>query len=382
MAKERKQTKSLFKIEGKVTRIDKDKAFVEDEGKSGKREGDTYRSLKFGVKSSQTNELTVEMFDYEPEQIFVWNSKAREEDPEYKGEYKDFEEWLEDEEELREEGYTVFQTRVGLEYGEDGKLISHGHPSYVASEMIHEGLDNGDSVVIEGEIRYSSYEQDGKTKERKTYTIKRVHRKPDIDFDAEDYEEVSYFEQEFVFVSAKVDKKENKTSVIGRIIDYKGDFHDTEFFVNHLDEDGEIDEDMETLGKEIVKTFSFGDVLKVYGDTVNRTILEEKEGSEDSKSKDKKKDKILAGFGGKKKPKHAESYTVRSYITEMQIHGVEDFDEAVYTEEDFVVEDVMTDKKKKKKAGLGGKKPKKGKKNPFEADDNETMEISDDDLPF
>src|SRR5690242_15306826 len=105
MTKERKQTKSYFKIEGKVTRIDKDKAFVEDEGKSGKREGDTYRSLKFGVKSSETNELTVEMFDYEPEQVFVWNSKAREEDPEYKGEYKDFEEWVEEEEELREEGY-------------------------------------------------------------------------------------------------------------------------------------------------------------------------------------------------------------------------------------------------------------------------------------
>src|SRR5690606_33036852 len=148
----KQQTKNLFKVVGLVTRLDKEGAYKEDEMTRGDREGDTYRSMRFGIKTSDTNEITVSMFDYEPEKVFLWNSDKRKKDDSYKGETISFGDWEEQKDELKEQGYAVLQTRVGVEYDADGKIISEGLPSYVASEYIYENLHNGDSVVVEGEI--------------------------------------------------------------------------------------------------------------------------------------------------------------------------------------------------------------------------------------
>jgi hypothetical protein len=347
----------------------------------GKMEGELYRSLKFGVKTSDTNEITVSMFDFEPKDVYLWHGekakKAKEEGKKYESEKMPFSEWEKKQDSLREEGYTIFQTRVGVTYKEeDGKqkLDSHGLPSFVASDLIYQNISNGDYVAVEGTIRYSNYEnQAGKTVEQKTYTITKLHKIKDVDFEAENFEEVTYFEQEMVYIGADIDKTEGKVYVTGRHINYNKTFHDTQMIINYKNADGTNDDDMVTLAEAFVKTVKFGDVVKVYGDTLNRVILKEVEDNE----ADKSKDNALALLGGKSKPKHAQSYVAREYVTEMSIHGVEDWEKKVYTEKDFVVDNLVEEKKNPFADELGGKAKKK---NPFAVDEEE--DVQEEDLPF
>jgi single-stranded DNA-binding protein len=377
------QTKNSFKFIGRVTRIDKDGAFKQETATKGKNEGKEYRALRFGVKTSENNEMTVQMYDFEPEEVFLWHSEkakeAKEKNKKYKGDRVPFSQWLEEHEELREEGYAVLATRVGLTYGEDGKLQSQGLPSYVASKNIFNNLSNGDSVVIEGEIRYSKYKnQQDKWIEQKTFTIKKAFRIKDIDFDGEKFEEVTYFEQEFVFVGAEADKENKKVYVTGRVIDYYKNFHDAQFVVDYSDGKGGNDKGMAKLADAFLKKFKFGDVLKVFGDALNRVVTEEVEDDEEDEQ-----DALLKSLGGKSKPKHAQKYTARSYISEMQIFGLEDWQKKVYEEDDFVVDDLLdndkNDKSDKMQDEFGGKKKKN---NPFAVEDDGDIDIDDSDLPF
>ena len=370
------QTKNKFKMIGTVGRIDKDNAYREEEMDKGKNEGKTYRSLRFGVKTSDTNENTVQMFAFEPDKVFLWNSDKKKADKNYKGDRVDFDEWFENQDRFREEGYAVLQTRIGLEYGEDGKLQSRGLPSFVSAKEIYEGLNNGDSVVIEGNISYSSYKnQQDKVIEQINFNIEKVFKIKDIDFEDEKFEEVSYFEQEIVFVDAEMVKEEKKVYVTGRHINYNKTFHDAQFVINYADEEGNVDKSMEKLAKAFATRMKFGDLLNVFGNVVNRVIVEEVEEEEEDDDDD-----LLADLGGRSKPKHAQKFASRTYINEMQIEGVDAWDKAVYTEDDFEV-DSLLDEKEDLTNELGGKK-KSDKKadNPFDLDDDE--DISDEDLPF
>ena len=383
---ELQQTKNAFKFIGTVTRIDKDGAYKEEEMEKGVMEGKTYRKLQFGVKTSDTNDMRVEMFDFEPKEVFLWNSEMTKEDPSYRGKKIPFDEWMEDQDELREEGHAVLQTRIGVTQDEDGKVISQGLPSFVASEVVFDNLFNGDSVVVEGSIRYSSYEnKDGKTIEQKQFNIEKLFKlKKEVDFGAENFEEVTYFEQEMVFVEAyqeKEDKAKKKVVVVGRTIDYKGNFYDTEFIVDYsADGDGNgKDDSMVKLAEAFMKTFKFGDKLNVFGNAVNRVIL----GVADDESSDEEAD-FLASIGGKSKPAH--SFSGKKFVNEMQILGVDAYDKKFYTEKDFVVDDLV-EKEEKKKAKKDSKKESefggKSKKNdsPFE-EDADSDDDGDDDLPF
>lgn len=377
------QTKNKFKVVGVVSRIDQDYAYKEDEVQSGKNEGKTFRSLRFGVKTSDTNEITVSMYSVEPEKVFLWNSEMKKEDNDYKGTWVEYEDWEENQEQYREDGYAVLQTRVGLSYGEDGKIESKGLPSYVAIEEIYEGLNNGDSVVVEGTIGYNTYEnRDKKVVESKNFNIEKVFKIKDVDFESEKFEEVTYYEQEIVFVDSVAEKKESKVYVTGRHINYNKSFHDTQFVIDYSDGEGGTNPDMVKLAEAFVKKVKFGDVLNIFGDVLNRVIIEEVEDDEDED------DDNLAMLGGKSKPKHAQTYASRSYVSESQIHGVDAWDKKVYAETDFEVEKLVEeDKKDKKKKGknkisdeFGGK----GKKNdnPFDTEDVEDLDLDDEDLPF
>lgn len=378
MTNELQQTKNSFKFIGKVTGIDKEHAFKEDDAKKGKMQGEIYRALRFGVKTSETNTMNVEMFDFEPNEVFMWNSDKKKKDKSYKGDRIPFAEWEENQEQLREDGYAVLQTRIGLNYGEDGKIVSKGLPSFVASKEIYEKLNNGDSVVVEGEIRYSYFEdREGKQKEKKTYTIKKIFRLKDIDFDDEKFEEVTYFEQEMVYVDAMIEAKEGKAFVTARHINYNKTFHDTQMEVVFKDEEGNVDAGMKKLADAFAKKIKFGDLLTVRGNALNRVIVEEVEGEEEEED-------MTNLLGGKSKPKHAQAFVSRTYISAMQIEGVDAWDKKVYTEADFEEakqkSELLTKKDNNLTDELGGKDKKDN--NPFKGEEPDMDEFEDDDLPF
>lgn len=374
------ETKGSFKLIGKVTRIDKDGAFKEEtmDKPNNKNHGRLYRSIRFGTKTSPTNEITVGSFDYEPKEVFLWHSDKAKEEREKGGKYKGlrvpFGQWEQQKEILKEQGHSVLQSRVGLTYGEDGKLQTEGLPRFVASAEIYEELNNGDSVVVEGTLRYSRYKNNqDKWVEQTNYTIEKLFKIKDVDFEAEDFEEVTYFEQEMVFVGADIDKKEGKAYITGRVIDFMKNYNDTQFIVDFTDGEGGYDAPMVKLAEAFAKKMKFGDVINVFGDTLNRVIVSEVEDEEEDE------DDIFAQLGGKHKPKHAQSYTARTYVTEMQIHGVDSWDKGVYTEEDFE-KDELIEEDNKLNEELGGKK-KPNNKSPFDSDEDAGI-IGEDDLPF
>lgn len=385
--KELQQTASYFKFVGKATRLDKDFTYREAVAEKGKNEGKTYRGLNFGVKTSDTNEMTVQMFSFEPEKVFLWNSEmakeAKEKNKEYKGTRVDFDEWYENQEKFREDGYAVLQSRIGLERDEKGNAISHGLPTFVASKELYEGLDNGDSVFVEGNISYSNYEKNGKSELRTNYNIEKLYitKKP-VDFEDEKFKEVTYFEQQFVFVSAELVKKEKKAYITGRTINYTKDFTDVQFVIDYKnpDYDPEDEESSETikalekLAKNLTKRVKFGDLLKVWGNALNRAIVTEVE-DEDDEVED-----AASMLGGMSKPQHAQKNTLKSYIQEMQIEGVDEWIVGEYKEEDFVKQSLVDDDDDDddEEGNEEDHKEKKIGSNPFESDEDE----DDDDLPF
>ncbi|AZU99014.1 putative single-stranded DNA binding protein [Bacillus phage pW2] len=380
---ELKQNKSEFKFIGKVTNADKEGFFVEDQAKSGEREGQTFRRMKFGIRTSETNTLQVQMFAYEPEEVFLWNSKLREENPEFKGERIPYEEWLEDADEYREKGYTATQARVGLEFGEDGKVISHGVPDYQLADILSENVENGDLLKVEGEIRYNKFQNQAKEwVEQVQWTIKKVHIVKEEDLTKEDAEEMNYFSQEFVFIDAEHIKKEKKTIVTGRVIDFRKKWYDKQFEVVYKDSEGNEDAELKELATGLAKEVKFGDVLTVWGYAVNRVIVTN-EKSEEEQKEEKRKKNLLSGLGGKAQPKHAERYTGKKFEQGLQIQGVVDWQEKVYDEDDFPNQELIQEESTSKKAsGLGGKK---SKTNPFakkKEEENPLEGIDESDLPF
>lgn len=377
---ELKQTKTKFKLIGKVEGIDKDHAFKQDESKQGKHQGETFRSLGFNVKTSDNNKIRVQMFSYEPEEVFLWNTekfnKAKEDGKTYKGVRVPYEDWLENQDDYRENGDAVLQSRIGIERDEEGKVVSKGLPTYVAIKELHSGLDNGDSITVEGNISYSTYEKDGKINENKNFNIEKIFlRKEEIDFNDENFEELTYFEQEIVFVDAVPEKKENKVYVTGRNINYGGNWHDTQFVIDYSDGNGGTKPEMVKLADAIIKKVKFGDVINVFGDILNRVVVQEVEEDEDSED-------IFSQFGGEAKDSRAETFTSKTYERELRIKGLDAWDKKVYKDTDFdKKEDLLEDKKKDKELDDFGGQSKKDA-NPFDSEEKGKVDISEDDLPF
>lgn len=372
------QTKNSFKVIGKVANIDKSYAWYEGVVSEGKKnEGKEFHSIKFSVKTSEKNIVQVQMMGIEPEEVLMWNSeeakKSKAKGKKYNGRKVPFEDWLDNEDEYKEEGYVVLESRIGLERDEKGKVHTKGVPSFVAVEEIHETLDNGDSVLVEGYISYSTYEdKNERTILNKNFNIRKIILIDDVDFDEQDFEEVSYFEQEVIIVDSELDKDEKHTIITGRHINYNKTFIDLEYIVDYSDGDS----DLTKLAKSLTTVVKEGDKITLLGEILNKKVVVSNTEDEDED------DDVISMLGGKSRPKGMEKNVMEIFVSEMRVFGVEDWEEGKYDlEEDFEIEEVVvSDKKSKSKdksKSLGGKSKKS---NPF--DDEEDEEEDDDDLPF
>lgn len=343
------QTKGSFTLKGIVSGMTNQYAFREDEVKNGKNKGKTYRAIRFMVQTSLTNKIPVEMFGMELDYVYPYKKGKKGE----KGHT------------IRNHpfskrndlpaGYTLIGINVGLEQDEKGKNIRQSLVDFDAVEYIYDNLNDGDSVYLTGELQFTSYvNSDGEEVDQTKYIIKQVfHEKNPIDLEAEDFEEVCAFEQEIVFTGSEVVKEDKSVIVRGYTVSYGDKFSVAEFVIRP---DG--DKDIEKTAKTFAgKKIKFGDTMKVFGMCLNKaeTVEVEVEKNEDDM------------FGGKK-PKGLEKNAITTYTTELQVTGASDYKGAVYTEDDFVVEEeeelVSNDAT--------------NTEDPF-ADDEE---IDDDDLPF
>ena len=371
--KELQQTYGEFKVTGKVVRIDSDKAYKQEVMQKGKNEGRPYRTLAFTVKTNEENEVRVEMFAYEPKEVYLWNStknkEAKERGEKYSGLRVSYEDWKENREEYEEQGYVVLESRLAVDYDEDGKLISKSQPAYLTAKELYNSLENGDDVTVKGRLGHSKYTNQAGTEVKQTrYNIQQVYRNSKaIDFESDDFEEISYFEDEVVFISIDSDPdKKSRAILTGRTIDYSGNFVDNQYILN-LEEEG-----MKPLANNIRKRFKFGDKVRLFGDIINKAEVGEDEPLSEE-------DEFLLALGGKPRPKHSQRFTFKNYIQELEVGGVLKYEEGFYSEEDFMDTEKVKDETDKDLEDFGGKKkPKKDDDDPFASDDDDFG----DELPF
>lgn len=380
---ELEQTRGKFKLIGKVSHIDSDYAYEEGEMNkpNTKNHGKEYRKLRFGVQTSENNTVFVECFDYKPDEVFLWSNEERAKNKKYKGTRVPLAEWMEEKDEYRKNGFTVPQSKIGIIPDDKGSYPSHGIPRYIMAEEAYNGLNNDDSIMVKGEIRYSSYKNSNTNKivKQRQLVFEEIKMlKNPIDFDSEDFEEVAIFQQPFVFIDSDLDKKEGKNYITSRTINYRKEFEDVELVVNYIDSDGKKISELEDLAKNFNKIPEFGDLLTVFGKIINEKVIDEERQQDDDDEDDKKA--LLAKWGGKKKPRQLENPTFYKYISEMRIEGIEDIFEGKYEEEDFVNNENSLDvEDKSSKQSLVSDKSK----NPFKNDeDSDNIDISDEDLPF
>lgn len=326
------QTEGSFKLRGLVKRIDNDKAYNVGKVKSGKNQGKNYRSIRFGIQTSPTNELPVELFGMETDTVYVWNADKKEGQKEKWGSQYN----------LGESETLLGQVvRVGLTTDSDGKFQSHNLTAYDSVDEIFNNLENGDSVAVTGHIEFSEYTKDDGTVVPQTkFIIDNISRtKEPVDFEAEGFVEVNDFTQQVVILDKDLDRKKKELNLFVRTIGYQNRFSDGTFVVDGNTEEGA------KLGSAFSK-LKFGTFLEVFGKMENRVVLTEVEVEEEKKPKIDKSNPF-ADFTFEK-PKSLESYKAKSYINRLLITGVEasSFVDKKYKEEDFFVEELVDDKTK------------------------------------
>lgn len=310
------QTKGSFKLSGVVVGITKENSYIEDE-----KDGRTYRIVKFGVKTSPTNIINVELYGSVQDFVYPYSSTEKKSQ---KLPFKDRHNEMDD-------TYHIIGVNVTSEGSEKATYVE-----YDAVKAIHQGFNDGDSVFVTGELKPNSFiSTSGDLVSNFKYSIKSITFKEKVvDFEDPKFKETASFDQEIVITDTHLDKSTNKVIVNGYAIGYADSFKQVQYVI-HNDKN-------EKLGSNFLK-LKFGDYIKVLGICINApTNVEVDEwGSE-----------IPTGYktGGK-------------YVSELRItavdrdkDGISVFKKRKYKEDDFIQQD----------------------NNEESSDDN----IEDDDLPF
>lgn len=340
MAKEKTQlvqTRGSFRAVGIVNRIGNDGAYKEGEFDKGKSAGKEYRTLRFGVKTSDNNELFVELFGMEKDVYLLQVLKKEERDKLRKaGKKVPTKKVSFENRDNVPEGWQVIGVNIGTfedDEAEKKKVIYNTYVEYDAVDEIFQAFEDGDSISVSGSIQLSEYEnQQGEVTKQVKYQIQYASKllKP-VDFTDEKFVETSSFDQEIVFVGSDYDKATNKLHVLGRTINYDGTWFDYPFVID-LNQEGVKD-----IATAFHKKLKFGDFVKVVGLAVNKTEQIEVEAKEAPKNS-------IFGDGGFA-PKGQGQRTNTKRITELQITGVDmqSFIEKRYKLEDFVVEEELVE---------------------------------------
>lgn len=354
MAEEKKkleQTQGRFKIRGYVTGLSNERNYREDVT----RNGDEYRSIRFGIKTSENNIIYVEKFGMVRDEITVVRPKTKDQEQDKKRI-----KWAD--RKRIPKGYRVFDLSTAIEGDYEGDKWKQGdaesHVAFDGIEYLWNNLQDGDLVYVSGRLNFNEYEGNVSPRFEIGYIAKQGEE-GDLDFEDEKFEEYARFELKGVFVDMKEDEEDEEAAFMTiRNIDYFENFVDYRFVVRPNG-----DEDLIGLREALEAELDFGDVISMHGVIANKVIQE-----------DVINDAPTRRFGGKTN-KYKRNTT---YVKELQIEYVEDeVEEGKYEPEDFVREEAVKDETKKK-SRFGGKKRDDKK----EKDDAMGEILGDDEDPF
>lgn len=306
------QTKGKFKLEGKIKGISNENAL--NEGFTGSDK--PYKSLSFFIETSPVNKVKVELFAMEWDEVTGYSQKAKESKKikwdkrhENHGDYKVM-------------GVNLFLEPSGKGDGKHKRAVL---VEWDAIDYILKNLKEGDSVRVNGEPSYQNYEdQEGQKKESVRFSFRSISKTDEIDFEAENFEEVAIFEQEIVAIDTMIDDESKKLLISAHTITYKGKETPTATFVV----DGST---YPRFANNMAKRLQFGDFIKVFGKIINSSIREEAEPDADLATDDD-------DWGGDTDIQSSfnQEY-ITTYVNELQVTGVDSglYVPKKYKDEDF-----------------------------------------------
>lgn len=319
------QTKNHFKVQGIVTRIEGEKAYRQGVSKNGNQ----WRSIRFGVQTSEDNEVFVELFGITRDRVYA--SKYNAETKKSEGQFFSWEQ-----RHNLPEGYTIFDTSLKLDPNAER---AKGYTAFDAVMELRNNLKEGDSVYISGSIEFSEFQ--GKLQKR--FLIGYVSKlKNPVDFGAKNFKEVSHFELGMIVMGLQQEKQKygdeikDVTKITGRSIYYGDNFADGEFVIHE-----DIPE-LKILAKSARKVLRPYDHVVARGKIVNKVIQ--------TKVEAKPELNMEQLFAGGIDDDVFEPKANKEYISELQIIKLDSssYVRKKYTEEDFKAVQLVKEEETKK----------------------------------
>lgn len=256
MAEQVKLSKGKFKLAGLINGTKREKFVTSKTFDSGK----TKQTCNFAVKTSNKNEtwVTVEGFDSDKAKFQKYDSKE-------KKNYTKEVDW-DDRFNFKEEGYRpIFG--VGLTFEKDD--YKNLFPFDAVYELESELYDDM-PVYVEGNIQYQSYKNDkGEVRRFINFKPTKIRRSTkEIDFNAEDFDELNLFEQEIIFmdINPHPEQKDRFVLEANIVTGTKSEpkVEDVEFFID--------DKKLATTLKKNLKPYH---AVTVFGRLINSVVEED-----------------------------------------------------------------------------------------------------------
>jgi hypothetical protein len=223
-------TEGQFKTRGLVTGTNKgNKFFLQKPQKNGFERN----TVSFGLKTSEDNEVYVQISESEKEDAFFYKqSEVTGEKGTTKkiswGQRKNF----------KEDGFEPIGVNVGLEKDENNKNIIVNMFDYDAAKYLSTKLKDEMPVLVIGELEFSSKEGENGKDRYKKLKIKKIYNSV-VDFTKEDFKQENFFKQKCLFMEivqatkdGKPDTEDPRWLVKAKIVTYKT-LEDIEFVIRN-----------------------------------------------------------------------------------------------------------------------------------------------------
>lgn len=229
--------KSFFKLRGKICGTESDRYFSEGVSKKNNK---AWKRINLGVDTTPDSKIFIEMMANEMDNAYAYSRSEK------------------------KSMAINWDKRNSVSLPKGFVIIK---PDWDRLDEIREQFDEGDDVLVTGYIQYSEYND----KPQQRFIIKNMRStSKEIDFDAEDFEEVNEFTQELTVTDVTFDKSEGKIFLTAYIIQDRGKNNlpdiQTAVFVIYPEKDKAF--------AKLVSGFKFGDTLKVQG-IINSKIIKE-----------------------------------------------------------------------------------------------------------
>lgn len=251
------ETKGEIKLRGMVTGTQKDNFLTMKTTKKG----NPMNFLKFGLEVGKDSTVYLDLNGSERKEVFFYKKS---ETKGQKGVTKRIP-WN-NRKTFKEDGFNLIGMTVGLEkvIDENGKEKNDLKTltEYDACEYISNNLIDGDSLFVLGSIDFGSYKnKNDEIKRSVKFVPNKILGAKEIDFEAEDFEQVADFQQTIVFMGITLDdsdKEDVKGVVEAKIIKYST-IEDAEFIIR--------DKKLYNVFKKNLKPYT---AIKVWGNINNR----------------------------------------------------------------------------------------------------------------